>query len=66
MSEKHDEAFHVKVVQHSITGGLFIEVTPQMRGIIPIGLGTRLKFSKTQIDTPSGWKEGIIIEREDG
>lgn len=66
MSEKYNEVFHVKVVQHSITGGLFIEVTPQMREIIPIGLGTRLKVSKTQIDSASGWKEGIIIEREEG
>jgi hypothetical protein len=66
MAEKHDEFFNVKVVQHSITGGLFIEVTPQMREIIPIGLGTRLRLSRTKIDTDTGWKEGIIIEREEG
>lgn len=66
MSEKHDEVFYVRPVQHSITGGIFIEITPQVQRLLPVKLGTRLKVSKTLIDSDSGWKEGIIIEREEG
>lgn len=62
MSENHDEVFYVRPVQHSITGGMFIEITPQMQRLLPVTLGTRLKVSKTQVDSDTGWKEAIVIE----
>jgi hypothetical protein len=65
MSENHDEVFYVRPVQHSITGGMFIEVTPQMQRLLPVKLGTRLKVSKTLVDSGPEWKEAIIIEVED-
>jgi hypothetical protein len=58
----------VKVIQHAITGDMFIPVTPEMQKQIGIALGYKLEVTETllEVEENGEWKmvPGIILWRK--